>query len=198
MALIKCPECGKEVSDKAPSCIHCGFPLSSMPKVKEEEEQNKILCPCKIFDKVYDLSEFVELHNKNKPYQAALSLNRIHFEDDVIRPYLIMYYFKHHCIPQEIENDDINTTYDEISPDSHKIMRIWKTQEDNYVEVKTVEVKTVETKPEPPSDPNVIRCPRCKSTAITTGARGYSFLTGFIGSGKTVNRCGNCGYKWTP
>ena len=28
MALIKCPECGKEISDKAPSCIHCGFPLA--------------------------------------------------------------------------------------------------------------------------------------------------------------------------
>ena len=28
MALIKCPECEKEVSDKALSCIGCGFPLS--------------------------------------------------------------------------------------------------------------------------------------------------------------------------
>lgn len=25
MALIKCPECGKEISDKAPACIHCGY-----------------------------------------------------------------------------------------------------------------------------------------------------------------------------
>lgn len=29
MALIKCPECGKEVSDRAPACIHCGFPFST-------------------------------------------------------------------------------------------------------------------------------------------------------------------------
>ena len=28
MALIKCPECGKEISDKANACIHCGYPLS--------------------------------------------------------------------------------------------------------------------------------------------------------------------------
>ena len=27
MALITCPECGKEVSDKAKTCIHCGSPL---------------------------------------------------------------------------------------------------------------------------------------------------------------------------
>lgn len=31
MALIKCPECGKEVSDKALSCPHCGNPLQSTP-----------------------------------------------------------------------------------------------------------------------------------------------------------------------
>ena len=27
MALIKCPECGREVSDRADSCIQCGFPF---------------------------------------------------------------------------------------------------------------------------------------------------------------------------
>lgn len=27
MALIKCPECGKEISDKAKTCINCGFPI---------------------------------------------------------------------------------------------------------------------------------------------------------------------------
>ena len=28
MALIKCEDCGKEVSDKAQSCIHCGCPMA--------------------------------------------------------------------------------------------------------------------------------------------------------------------------
>lgn len=30
MALIKCPECGKEVSDKAHSCINCGCPVAGI------------------------------------------------------------------------------------------------------------------------------------------------------------------------
>ena len=30
MALINCPECGKEISDKAKNCIHCGYPLDSV------------------------------------------------------------------------------------------------------------------------------------------------------------------------
>lgn len=45
---------------------------------------------------------------------------------------------------------------------------------------------------------NVPKCPKCGSTAITTGARGFSIITGFLGSGQTVNRCGNCGHKWKP
>lgn len=27
MAFVKCPECGKEISDKATQCIHCGCPI---------------------------------------------------------------------------------------------------------------------------------------------------------------------------
>ena len=45
---------------------------------------------------------------------------------------------------------------------------------------------------------SALRCPNCGSTAITTGQRGYSVIYGFAGSSRTVNRCGNCGYKWEP
>lgn len=53
-------------------------------------------------------------------------------------------------------------------------------------------------KPEPKEDSNVPKCPKCGSTSIATGQRGYSFWTGFLGSSKTVNRCANCGHKWKP
>lgn len=43
-----------------------------------------------------------------------------------------------------------------------------------------------------------IHCPKCNSTAITTGARGVNNFWGLIGASKTVNRCGNCGYTWKP
>ena len=36
MALIICPECDKEVSDKAFACIHCGFPLNNIQPSKNE------------------------------------------------------------------------------------------------------------------------------------------------------------------
>ena len=39
MALIKCPECNKEISDQAISCPHCGFPLSKLGIEKQNKEQ---------------------------------------------------------------------------------------------------------------------------------------------------------------
>lgn len=32
MALIRCPECGHQVSDTAPSCPNCGYDLSKKPE----------------------------------------------------------------------------------------------------------------------------------------------------------------------
>lgn len=45
---------------------------------------------------------------------------------------------------------------------------------------------------------NTVRCPKCGSTQIGVTNRGYSLLSGFIGSGSTRNVCQNCGYKWKP
>lgn len=42
------------------------------------------------------------------------------------------------------------------------------------------------------------RCPKCGSTHIGTVNRGYSIVTGFIGSGSPRNVCQNCGHKWKP
>ena len=35
MSLIKCSECGKEISDKATACVHCGCPV---PKTNAEQK----------------------------------------------------------------------------------------------------------------------------------------------------------------
>jgi len=43
MALIKCSECGKEISDKAETCVHCGC-----PQEKQETESIEIAKLAKI------------------------------------------------------------------------------------------------------------------------------------------------------
>lgn len=37
MALIKCPECNKEVSDRASQCPNCGYPINDQNVVVQDE-----------------------------------------------------------------------------------------------------------------------------------------------------------------
>ena len=65
MALIKCTECGKEISDKAVCCINCGCPVSEM-----KAQPAKTAAPAKQ-DKPADFNVlFGELFN-GKPSQKA-------------------------------------------------------------------------------------------------------------------------------
>lgn len=50
MALINCPECGKEVSDKAKACPNCAYPIAKLKEsnvvehneaTETETQQNK-------------------------------------------------------------------------------------------------------------------------------------------------------------
>lgn len=91
-----------------------------------------------------------------------------------------------------------NITFEEkniiqqVSKDKDFFMAMLKLREDNIIEYKTKisqyrEQTNKETKPS---------CPKCGSTSIATVNRGFSLLTGFIGSGKPMNVCQKCGYKW--
>lgn len=47
--LIKCPECGKEVSDKSKNCIHCGYPLpKTLGDAKASQPRKKMSAELKI------------------------------------------------------------------------------------------------------------------------------------------------------
>lgn len=50
MALIKCPNCGREISDKADVCPHCGYSLSTAGETAEKKnkkiDKNKIISLC--------------------------------------------------------------------------------------------------------------------------------------------------------
>ena len=39
MALIICPECGKEISDQSKQCIHCGYPISEIVTPHRTDER---------------------------------------------------------------------------------------------------------------------------------------------------------------
>lgn len=74
MALIKCPECGKEISDRSVACIHCGFPLELLENKVEQKGTHKLE------DDVAHIEDNAEgyslelLDYSNKKIQVALIL----------------------------------------------------------------------------------------------------------------------------
>ena len=184
MALITCPECGKEVSDKAKMCPNCGYPINdpTVPDVK-----NNI---CVFKGQRYDLTEVLEYIEKtydengycvDPKTPAYFALKRIIPTIGCDTNELLGYLARYRKVP------DFNfiPTGD---PDKYRLVKP-KDYDPNFNIHKAFEEEQKKLIP---------KCPKCGCTSITTGSRGYSLFTGFLGSGKTVNRCGNCGYKWEP
>lgn len=68
MALIKCPECGKEISDKAVSCPNCGCPTIDVERIEDtKEEAEKSHEGKDDFSDIYRASKnFKKNHNNHK------------------------------------------------------------------------------------------------------------------------------------
>ena len=43
-----------------------------------------------------------------------------------------------------------------------------------------------------------IKCPKCKSTQVHAGKRGWNLMTGLLGSGAVIMTCLKCGHKFKP
>lgn len=45
MALVQCPECTNQVSDRSPACPRCGFPMAELSHPTPASISNKKVCP---------------------------------------------------------------------------------------------------------------------------------------------------------
>ena len=86
MAMMFCPECGKQVSDKANVCIHCGYPIQEYfaenniernveevsDEISDAEKENKIVCPYCSSDKILiqQVTQGSESKTKTKVYET--------------------------------------------------------------------------------------------------------------------------------
>ncbi len=151
MALIDCPECKKQISDKAITCPNCGYPIVQ----KNHCIINGVDIDCSFVFNDYDL----ELRQMEMADKTNLDIN---VADKIVAEW---------------------SSTGKIPPVFNGKISTW--EEDHKKAIQQ-------------SQQNVPHCPKCNSTAITTGARGVSWFWGTIGSSKTVNRCANCGYTWKP
>lgn len=172
-----CLHCGRIYADSSTeyeneTCLHCGY--KKIEDISMTEEQFLKLSESEKDDyelKIYNIckqSEFFDEREYNEQH------------NDLEEWYLTFRFDKYEQLTGEKawtkENDDYHTMK------SHKRVSEAMSKYDGTIS----------------SNDNKVKCPKCGSTSITAGQRGYSLLTGFIGSGKTVNRCANCGHRWKP
>ena len=172
MSLIKCPECGKEISDKSIHCIHCGYPLNDKTDIS--------------YDVIYAGYESNTVKYQHQTgligyIRPLLKLDLKSSKKIIDNPPYTLF----HAVSKE-QADWLFTT---LNPFQCKIIL----QETDNAVIQNAELNAYIA-----NGGSAIICPNCGSNQITTGQRGFSFLTGFIGSGKTINRCGKCGWKWEP
>lgn len=196
MALIQCPECGREISNKSSACINCGFPIGIESDAADEVD---IL--------LHDINNILNGE------ESDIRLYKVIFRGFSSSKMYSNYRFKASAVVGSISGQN-RSGADSISRNERCII-LDGLFESNALKIQSIlnkygcitevsesnetEVSRANTKVENLDiDDGILKCPRCKSTAITTGQRGYSLISGFIGSNDTINRCGNCGYKWKP
>mgnify|MGYP002674012250 FL=1 len=164
MSLLKCPECGEQISEYAEKCLKCGCP---MEVIKHRQPKMKGHIYAKINGVEYDVTEVTNL--------------------------LLIYHKK-----QELNCPEVRKAYEIIRKEYH----IPAGQFERAFDRETMTVAEINCDPIRQStqqqSSTKVTCPKCGSTSIATTNRGYSFFTGFLGSGKPVNVCQKCGYKWEP
>lgn len=91
MALIKCPECGKEISDKALFCPGCGCPASEFSRCEVMEESG--VCPfCGeklVIDDGYCSSCGMKINLKNKEEKNCSKDRKNTFIQEPSDPYTV-------------------------------------------------------------------------------------------------------------
>lgn len=178
MALIKCPECGKDVSSYAEQCIHCGFPLncakSDFANLYDDSIEKAELC--RINGEDFDLSDIKKRIESVQTVDVKLrqELYNIIYK----RTKTLSIYASAGLIDYIIQFGKVPSEFDESG-------RRYMSEEANRTERLS-------------NGSNQVRCPKCGSTSIATINRGFSIWTGFLGSGKPVNVCQACGHKFSP
>lgn len=187
MALIKCPECGKEISDKAKVCIHCGYPISEI--IEQQNHNNG-------FFKIRLINCFNKKPNAIMHVRAitGLDIKKAKALVDLNQPVIIsgLTYDDANTIKKIFNNDDIEISIEEDN----------ESTEQTIINIKEDKPKVkIYTQPQQPQPQNIPKCPTCGSTNLkkisTTSKAINTGLFGLLGNKRKMQfHCNNCGYEW--
>lgn len=228
MALVQCPECGRDnVSDTAIACPECGFNVkqyveevnTAIEQHKKDEEEYQ-----KIYDSIKVPDEPIPPKKENVPFNATLGIGGVicticcigvtgmggffwalfYLAFAIISLFVAMVGFvtlstaeKEYEVRLKFYNEKLhefqraNEDFEEYRKEqTDKIFNMNKEREERRKKYEEIKEQTHKDER--------VKCPKCGSLSVGTGSRGWNIWTGMIGSGKTVNRCGKCGYTWSP
>lgn len=103
MAMIKCPECGNSISDRAPTCPHCGVPIADATAPAPAPEKAKP-AQNEQFDNMIMLARRAKESNNSenaaKYYEMALLANPMDWESSFYQ----VYYKSKSCVIRDISS----------------------------------------------------------------------------------------------
>lgn len=88
--LIKCPECDLQVSDKALSCPHCGYPLKGENKPRIKRNKNKRMRLPNGFGQISEIKG----KNLRKPFRAMVTVGKSPTGKPICKPLKPESYFE--------------------------------------------------------------------------------------------------------
>lgn len=182
MSLIKCADCGHDVSSHADKCPYCGCPVSvSLQSTGSNETTLYDVILCHV-EKGHQLEAIRFIREASTPAKDLKEAKEI-VENT---PRVII------SSVSEDDGREVVTKLKEIGCTAKIELSHNLSSESEQANPSKIKSSYLFSKDQP------IKCPRCGSTAVTTTSRGYSLVWGFAGSNKTVNRCGKCGHTWKP
>ena len=80
--LVKCPECELQVSDKAPACPHCGYPMQPSVKRKPRAKNNKRRRLPNGFGQISEIKN----RNLRNPFRAMVTVGKTQSGKPICKP----------------------------------------------------------------------------------------------------------------
>lgn len=80
--LVKCPECELQVSDKAPTCPHCGYPMQPTVKRKPRAKNNKRRRLPNGFGQISEIKN----RNLRNPFRAMVTVGKMENGRPICKP----------------------------------------------------------------------------------------------------------------
>ena len=202
MALIFCPECSREISDKSEHCIHCGYPLNTLQN-EEPNIENANICP-----KCGHIAPILICNNcGSKMINTHYPWNYYSIIIDNANPSSKEEYKKAWGKVWALEvdlRDKYTIGSAEFDEDLYYQLMAKEVannkSRDEEID-KTVLAKTYNSYSHPIVNVNQPKCPTCGSTDIHKIGAGEKIISGafwglFSNKIHKTYKCGNCGYLW--